>query len=93
MLIGALQVDLLITESDSLKAKRFVLKSIKTRLRNKFNISISEVDENEKWQRAVLGIAMVSNEKQFLEKLNTQILNFLFQEHQIEVVDQQFEIL
>jgi uncharacterized protein YlxP (DUF503 family) len=93
MLIGALQIELLIPESDSLKAKRFVLKSIKTRLRNKFNIAVSEVDHNEKWQRALLAIAMVSNEKQFLDKQKTQILNFLYQEHKVEVVDQQFEIL
>lgn len=93
MLIGALQVEFLIPESDSLKAKRMVIGSLKQRLQNKFNVSVAEVDHNDIWQRSVIGVAMVANEKRFLEQALTQVLNFFDEQDQIEVVDHQLEIL
>ncbi|MBN1541216.1 DUF503 domain-containing protein [candidate division KSB1 bacterium] len=92
LLVGVLQIELFIPESQSLKAKRFVLSSIKTRLRNKFNISVAEIDQNEKWQRAVLGIALVGNERRFLDKSVNQILNLLYAEAELQVLNHQLEI-
>ncbi|RPI00883.1 MAG: DUF503 domain-containing protein [Calditrichaeota bacterium] len=93
MLIGTLQVEFLIPDSESLKAKRMVLSSIKQRLQNKFNVSVAEVDYNDLWQRSVLGVAIVANEKRFLEQALTQILSFFDENDQIEVVDHRIEIL
>ncbi|MBN2410316.1 DUF503 domain-containing protein [candidate division KSB1 bacterium] len=93
MLVGLLQIDLFIGHSDSLKAKRFVLNSIKDRIKNKFNVSIAEVDNNDKWQRATLGLAMVANEKKILEQALTKILNFIDNYDEVEIIDQQFEII
>lgn len=93
MLVGLFQFELLLPQSDSLKAKRLVLKSLKTRLQNKFNISVAEVDYNDKWQRTVLGIAIVSNEKQFIDKAFNQIFNLIDDNDQSEIVDHQVEII
>jgi uncharacterized protein len=62
MYVGTLEVRLLLRESRSLKDKRQVVRSIKDRLRQGFNVSIAEVDSLDDRQVAVLGLAMVSNE-------------------------------
>jgi uncharacterized protein YlxP (DUF503 family) len=62
MIVGSLLVRLLLRESRSLKDKRQVLRSIKDRLRNNFNVSVAEVEALDNRQLAVLGIAMVGSE-------------------------------
>lgn len=93
MFIGCLQVELLIPESTSLKEKRMVLKSIKQRLQNKFNISVAEVDHQDLWQRATLGIAMVSNENGHVRKAMDKILDFIDDQDNSQVIDHQIEII
>jgi uncharacterized protein YlxP (DUF503 family) len=93
MLVGLYQIELFIPESGSLKSKRFVLKSLKDKIRSKFNVSVAEVDENERWQRAVLGIAMVSNERKFIDQVMNQIFNLVSEEAECEITNQQLEIL
>lgn len=93
MLVGTAQFEFLIPGVGSLKEKRFVLKSIKTRLQNKFNISVAEVDHHDKWQRACLGVACVSNERRFLDETLNKVMNLLLDENRIELIDQYIEIL
>lgn len=62
MYVGVCRVSLHLPENHSLKGKRQVLKSIIQRLRNEFNVAVAEVEENDLWQSAVLGICCVSNE-------------------------------
>ena len=93
MLIGAMQIELLIPDAHSLKEKRMVLKSIKQRLQNKYNISVAEIDHQELWQRALLGIAMVANEKRFLKKALDKIMNFVDDQDRVQVIDYQIEML
>ena len=92
MFIGCLQVELLIPESASLKSKRMVLNSVKQRLRNKFNVSVAEVDNNDLWQRTTLAVAMVANKRHFLNQALDQILNFIDDQSQSEIIDHQIEI-
>jgi uncharacterized protein YlxP (DUF503 family) len=92
MVVGIFQVELLIPESGSLKSKRFVIKSLKTRLRNKFNISVAEVDENDKWQRAVLGMAMVSNDRKIIDGVFNQIMNLITSDVRVELIDHFIDI-
>lgn len=93
MFVGICELELFIPESGSLKSKRFVLSSLKTRLRNKFNVSVSEVGENDKWQRASLGISIVANERKYLDKALQQVLNFVDNFDGVEVTKHQFEIV
>ena len=70
-------MDLFISESGSLKEKRFVLQSLKTRIRQKFNVSVAEVGNNEKWQKATLGFSMVANERKILDQTFQKILSLI----------------
>jgi len=91
MLVGTLKVRLVIREARSLKDKRQVVTSIKDKLRNHFNISIAEVDEQDNRQLAVLGIAMVSNETQHLRKALSQVVEALRCHPVAELVDHEIE--
>lgn len=77
MIVGVCQLDLHISAADSLKAKRMVLNRIKDKVQNKFNVSIAEVDAQESWQRAVLGIAAVSTSTRHADSTLTNVINFI----------------
>ena len=66
MIIAILKLVLFIGNSNSLKAKRMVLQSIKARLRNKFNIAISELADTDKWQKSTLAIVGVGKDKRYI---------------------------
>ncbi|MBI5664789.1 MAG: DUF503 domain-containing protein [Nitrospirae bacterium] len=93
MIVGLLTLDLHIFESHSLKEKRFVIKSITDRIKNKFNVSVAEVDANDLWQRSVIGIAFVSNETVMVNKVFEQIKNLVISVHSVELLDSQMELL
>ena len=61
--VGVLRIDFHISESSSLKEKRSVLRHIKDKIRPNFNVSISEVDNHDKWKLATFAVASVSNDK------------------------------
>jgi hypothetical protein len=92
MFVGVLRVEIMLPQSDSLKAKRFVLSSVKTKIQNKFNVSIAEVDHNDLWQRATLGLALVTNEHKFIDQAFTKIMQFLEDDGRLEVLDHRLEI-
>ncbi|HEY3374249.1 MAG TPA: DUF503 domain-containing protein [Candidatus Aquicultor sp.] len=60
MVVGLLEIELFLPNANSLKDKRQVVKSIIGKVDSKFNVSISEVDNHDLWQRATIGIAHVS---------------------------------
>ncbi len=93
MIVGLLTLDLHILEAHSLKEKRFVIKSLIDRIKNKFNVSVAEVDANDLWQRAVIGIAYVSNETVMVNKVFEQIKNLVVSIHAVELIDSQMELL
>jgi uncharacterized protein len=92
MIVGTLQVRLLLREAHSLKDKRQVVKSIKDRLRNNFNVSVAEVAELDNRQLAVLGIAMVSNEAHHVKTTLGQIIEALRQHPVAELIGQEMEV-
>ena len=87
MRVGVLEIELFIPESISLKSKRFAIKSIKDRLKNRFNVSVSEVGYTDKWQRSTLGIAMVSNDGTFIETVLNKALDLVYGDRRVEVID------
>jgi uncharacterized protein YlxP (DUF503 family) len=93
MIIAVLTVDLYLPGSISLKDKRAILRRLKDRLANKFNISIAEVDYQDKWQRTQLGIAQVGNDYKFLEKSMNQILKIIDNNDSAEVMEHLIEYL
>ena len=77
MVVGVLRLTLFLPENHSLKGKRQVLRAIKARVRNKFNVSVAETDENEMWQRAELGICQVGSDRAFVDSALREVVNFI----------------
>ncbi|MCA1320883.1 DUF503 family protein [Bacillus haimaensis] len=76
-MIGYLECDCMIYDAQSLKEKRAVLQRIITRLKQRFNISISEIDHQDVWQRTKLGIVSISSSKSVTEKELQKVLDYL----------------
>ena len=68
MPIGLLTLEIYIPEAHSLKEKRQVIRSLKDRLRAHFNVAVAELDGQDTWQRAVVGVVSVSNDAKHLEE-------------------------
>jgi uncharacterized protein YlxP (DUF503 family) len=77
MIVGVLTAHLSLHGITSLKGKRSIVKSVIGRLKSRFNISISEVDHQDSKTSAVIGIAVVSNDRQFIDKQFDSIINFM----------------
>ena len=92
MLVGVCRLEIFVPESSSLKSKRLVLSSIKKRIRNKFNVSVAEVENNDKWQRISLGISMVSNERKFIDMNVEEILKLIERDGRMEILNHLVEI-
>jgi uncharacterized protein YlxP (DUF503 family) len=92
MVIAVLKLVLFIGGSNSLKTKRMVLESLKMRLRNKFNISVSEVDDLDKWQKSTLAVAGVGKDRQYMDRQFSKIVNSVENFHQADLVDYEMEI-
>ena len=75
--VGILTVELHIPDSQSLKSKRRILLSLKDRLKSRFNISVAEIGDLDKWQTATLGICMIANDQKYVEAGLQKILNFI----------------
>ena len=69
MPIGVLTLELHLPEAHSLKEKRFVVRKIKDRLRARFNVAVAELDHQDLWQRAVLGVVSIASDQKVLETL------------------------
>ena len=94
MNIGVCRVTLRLPENSSLKGKRRVLKSITTRVRNKFNVSVAEVDDNNLWQRAILGVCCVSNDNRYTNEVLSKVVDFIVGgRFEVEILDYEIEIL
>jgi uncharacterized protein YlxP (DUF503 family) len=70
-------VTLFVAGSHSLKEKRVVLRRVKDLVRQKFNASIAEIGDNDVWQRAVLGLSIVGNDRRHVESQLDEVLAFV----------------
>jgi len=81
MHVSVCQIELRLPENHSLKGKRQVIKSITTRIQNKFNVSVAEVDNQNLWQLATLGIASVSNHRRHADETLSNVIKFIVQNY------------
>ncbi len=93
MVVGLYTIELFIPGSQSLKDKRQVLHGIKDRLRGTFNLSVAEVDSQDLWQKAILGMACVSNEHNHVSQVLEKALNLIKSMPAVEVSRVQLEFL
>ena len=75
MIVGSLSIRMVVHGSRSLKDKRRVVKSLKDRIRNTFNVSVSEVDYLDSRQMVGLGVAVCTNSKNFAEEVLSKVVN------------------
>ena len=87
MVVGLLTLDLHLPESQSLKEKRMVLKSMKDRLRQQFNIAVAEVDGQETWQRVTLGVAGVGCDRRYVNGQLSQVVEWVQRQRDVELTD------
>jgi uncharacterized protein YlxP (DUF503 family) len=92
MIVGTLRVRLLLREARTLKDKRQVLSSIKDRLRQSFNVSVSEIESNDNRQMIVLGLAMVGNEAHPIKQTLGEIVNALKAHPVAEFLDYELDV-
>jgi uncharacterized protein YlxP (DUF503 family) len=92
MIIAAAMIILVIPGNDSLKGKRRVIKSLIERVRHKFEAAVAEVGDNDLWQKARIGVALVGNDSQLLEARLQQIMTFMENQYLAEIIDSQVEL-
>lgn len=93
MHIGTLTITLYLHDTESLKDKRQILKSLLATARQKFNISIAEVDDMDLWRRATVGVACVANDGAFVNAVLDKVLDHFESEPRIEVGEVEMEML
>ncbi len=89
---GFLAIELRLADNHSLKGKRMVVKSLKDRLRNTFNVAVAELEPLDDWHRAVIGLATISKDRDRVEGTLAKALRFVEESHLAEVVDSQREL-
>jgi uncharacterized protein YlxP (DUF503 family) len=95
MNVGVAKVSLRIPENMDLKGKRMVLKSIIGRVKSRFDVALAEVDDNDSWQSAVIGICCISNDKRHTNEVLSKVVRFIetgrfdveFLDYSIEIID------
>jgi len=93
MNVGVCRIELRLPENESLKGKRQVVKSIIARLQNKYNVSVAEIDNQDLWQIATLGITCVSNHRRHADETLSGVVRFVVQNYpNLEIVNSEIEI-
>ena len=93
MIVGVCRVVLHLPETHSLKEKRHILKSTIARVHNQFNVSAAEIEDQDLWQRAVLGVAVATNDTQHANEVLSNVVNFIAgASHNAEMTDYQIDI-
>ena len=93
MHIGTLTIVLYLHDTESLKDKRQILKSLIETARNKFNVSVAEVDDMDKWRKATVGVACVSNDGAFANRVLDKVLDHFESDPRIDVGEVALEML
>jgi uncharacterized protein YlxP (DUF503 family) len=94
MNIGVLKIHLRLPENMDLKGKRQVLKSIIAQLRNRFNVSVAEIADNDLWQLATIAVVAVSNDQRFTNEVLSRCVNLVEgSRFEMEFLDYEIEII
>ncbi len=86
MFTGICRLDIMLWDSGCLKDKRRILKSVIERLKGKFNVSVAEVADNDKWQASSLGLSVVSNSKYQCDRVLDAAIRFIEMDTRVEIV-------
>ena len=93
MNVGVCRIELRLPENQSLKGKRRVIKSVITRLQNNYNVSVAEIDNQDLWQLATLGVACVSNHRRHADETLANVVKFILENYpQLELLNSEIEV-
>jgi uncharacterized protein YlxP (DUF503 family) len=92
MLVILERFDLRIHGTRSLKQKRHVVKSLTAAITKSFNVSVAEVDHQDLWQRAALGVALVGGEEYHLRRVMHEVEKLVDRWAEVEVIDRAISI-
>ncbi len=93
MYVGLARIEYRIPQAQSLKAKRHILRKLLDRVRAKFKVTANEVDYLDKWQRTAIGVAVLGADGAHVERMLSQILQFLDDQHLAEPLQRQTEVV
>lgn len=94
MNVGVARVSLRIPENMDLKGKRMVLKSIIGRVKSHFDVAVAEVDDNDMWQKATIGICCISNNKRHNNEVLSKAVHFIENgRFDVEILDYSIEMI
>ena len=94
MIVGVCRIRLRIPENMSLKGKRRILKSIKAQIRNRFDVAVAEVEDQDLWQMATLGTCCLSNDSRYTNEVLSKVVNFIANgRFEVEMLDYKIEII
>ena len=94
MHVGTCKIKLFLPMNHDLKGKRRIVKSLTAQIRLKFNVSVSEIENNELWQIATIGIAVISNKILILNQTFDHIFSFIeSSNHDINIISNDIDIM
>jgi uncharacterized protein YlxP (DUF503 family) len=93
MTIGILKLSLFIYNSNSLKEKRMILHSLKAKLRNNFNVAVTQIDDEDKWQKATIAIVGAERDRKNMNSILSIIINFIEQFNGVNLINHEMELI
>jgi uncharacterized protein YlxP (DUF503 family) len=93
MFVCVSRIELHLPNGASLKGKRQILKSLKDRIQHRYNVSIAEVEDQDLWQKAVLGVACVGNEQFHVRQMVEQVIRMIQSTPAVEVLHCDTEVM
>ena len=93
MTIGLLQLELRFTQTNSLKDKRSILRRIKSQVRKSYNVSIAEIDHQDRWGGARIGVTCISSESKIVHQTLRKVENAFASQFGIQVIDRRMEMM
>lgn len=93
MTIGILKLALFIQDSNSLKEKRMVLHSFKAKLRNNFNVAVTQIADEDKWQKASFAVVGVEKDRKNINSILSRVVNFVENFDRVNLIDYEIELI
>ncbi len=93
MVVGVLALEFFIEESNSLKDKRQVIKSLLEHIRNRFNVSAAELGELDSWRKSIIGVACISNDQSVANTVLNKILDYVESNPRVAIVTVDIDFL
>ena len=93
MTVGLLQLEVHLPTAQSLKDKRSIVKRLKDQLRGQFNVAVAELDPNERWQRATVGISTLGEDRTYVQGVLTQVTEWVRKTGLVELIQVEQEYL